>query len=172
MTKSVRSARETLNLASKLRRGGMLKADWDPIKHPRWPARSPGGIGGEFAPARSGADDVSSDAAASPTIPAQVTIPAPLDMPFPSELPIPRPFEVVPRPLDIPDIQQREGIPQNPYPDRVECVEEWQVAERYCRDLRKRGLLGRGDYRGMGKSLWQCMMGQVSEACGGNSTSA
>ncbi len=29
---------------------GMLKADWDPDEHPRWPAGSPDSRGGQFAP--------------------------------------------------------------------------------------------------------------------------
>lgn len=37
-------------LAFLLRRGGLLKEEWDPAKHPRWPAGSPDGQGGEFAP--------------------------------------------------------------------------------------------------------------------------
>ena len=41
----------TAKLAFLLRRGGLLKEDWDPEKHPRWPAGSPDGQGGEFAPA-------------------------------------------------------------------------------------------------------------------------
>lgn len=36
-------------LVSLLRRGGLLKEAWDPAKHPRWPAGSPDGQGGEFA---------------------------------------------------------------------------------------------------------------------------
>ena len=36
----------------------------------------------------------------------------------------------------------------------------------------ERNQLGRGDYRGSGKSLYQCIMGQVSERCGGSSTGA
>jgi len=40
--------------------------DFD-AKHPRWPAGSPGGKGGEFAPKGSGSDSSSPDANASPT---------------------------------------------------------------------------------------------------------
>jgi hypothetical protein len=47
-------------LARRLRSSGMLKADWDPTQHPRWPAGSPGGIGGEFAPAGTAYDDATS----------------------------------------------------------------------------------------------------------------
>lgn len=61
---------------------------------------------------------------------------------------------------------------RNPYPDRAGCDEEWADAIAYCKGLLERNQLGRGDYRGSGKSLYQCIMGQVSERCGGNSTGA
>ena len=48
-------------LAFLLRRGGLLKEEWDPAKHPRWPAGSPDGQGGEFSPAGEGSDDTQSD---------------------------------------------------------------------------------------------------------------
>ena len=48
-------------LAFLLRRGGLFKAEWDPTKHPRWPAGSPDGQGGEFSPADEGSDDIQSD---------------------------------------------------------------------------------------------------------------
>ncbi len=51
LTKSAPSANDIIELAHSLRACGLLKADWDPAKHPRWSAGSPGGIGGEFAPA-------------------------------------------------------------------------------------------------------------------------
>ena len=44
-----------------LRHGGLLKEGWDPTKHPRWPAGSPDGQGGEFSPAGEGSDDTQSD---------------------------------------------------------------------------------------------------------------
>jgi len=49
--KGIGSEDRTAKLAFLLRRGGLLKEDWDPEKHPRWPAGSPDGQGGEFAPA-------------------------------------------------------------------------------------------------------------------------
>jgi hypothetical protein len=42
----------------------------------------------------------------------------------------------------------------------------------FYKDLDDRGLLGEGDFSQMGKFLWQCIMGQISEDCGGNSTGA
>jgi hypothetical protein len=40
------STTQFVDLAKELRASGLLKAGWDPTKHPRWPAGSPGGIGG------------------------------------------------------------------------------------------------------------------------------
>jgi len=139
---------------------GLLKGDWDPGKHPRWPAGSADATGGQFAPADS---DEATDEARAMVIPAQIAIP--LDVP--ETVPFPLPSEIVP-PLTTPILPQ--NVPQNPYPSRPECVKEWADAEAYCRDLQTRGLLGRGDYRWMGKTLTQCVMGQVSEDCGGNPT--
>jgi len=98
--------------------------------------------------------------------PAQITIPVPFELPGG----IPFPSEILPPPV-IPDVNPRD-LPKNPYPDRPECEEEWAEATAFCKQLLARNLLGRGDYRGMGKTLYQCIMGQVSEACGGNSTGA
>lgn len=100
-----------------------------------------------------------------PLVPAQLTIPAPLELPGG----IPFPSEIVPPPA-IPDICPREL--KNPYPDRPECEEEWAEAIAYCMGLLERNQLGRGDYRGSGRTLYQCIMGRVSAACGGNSTGA
>jgi hypothetical protein len=47
---SFRDTNDVVSFARQLKASGLLKADWDPAKHPRWPAGSPGGIGGEFAP--------------------------------------------------------------------------------------------------------------------------
>jgi hypothetical protein len=57
LTKAALNASEIVDLARQLRASGLLKADWDPLKHPRWPAGAPGSIGGEFAPQGSVADD-------------------------------------------------------------------------------------------------------------------
>lgn len=159
---------EARDIASRLIFGGILKADWDPDKHPRWPAQSAGGAGGEFAP--TGA----SNNGTGPFKPTQLTIPLP---PEPFEVPLPRlpnispPSEIVPPAIIAPNADPR-AAPQNPYPSRPDCVEEWASATRYCDNLRRRGLLGKGDYRGMGKTYGQCLRGQVSEECGGNSLRA
>ncbi len=163
LTKSPPNADETIDLARQLQASGLLKADWDPAKHPRWPARSPGGIGGEFAPAGIAIGDSVAAETSPAIIPAQITIPVPFELPG-----IPLPSEILPPPV-IPNINPRD-LPRNPYPDRPECEEEWAEATSYCLGLMRRNQLGQGDYRGSGRTLSQCIMGQVSEACGGNST--
>lgn len=176
MTKSARGWDGIIDLANQLRASDLLKADWNPAKHPRWPAGSPGSIGGEFAPVGMAFGDsaaeeqnVSSDTTterSAPVVPVQITIPAPFELPGG----IPFPSEIVPPPV-IPNINPRD-LPRNPYPDRAGCDEEWAEAIAYCKGLLERNQLGRGDYRGSGKSLYQCIMGQVSERCGGNNTGA
>jgi hypothetical protein len=168
LTKSAQTHGEIIDLARRLQASGLLKADWDPMKHPRWPAGSPGGIGGEFAPGDSGTGDSAPGKPNAPVIPAQITIPAPFELPMPRAIPFPS--EILPAPLVPPNISPRD-VPRNPYPNRPECVEEWAQAERFCTELMKKKRLGKGDYRGMGKFYYQCLMGQVSEDCGGNSTS-
>lgn len=163
LTKSTQTSSNILDLARQLRSSGMLKADWDPAKHPRWPAGSPGSIGGEFAPA-DGMEDPASEVSSAPVVPAQITIP----VPFEFEGGIPFPSEIIPPPV-IPNINPRD-LPKNPYPDRPECEQEWAEATSFCLKLKASNLLGRGDYRGMGSTLSECITGQVSEDCGGNST--
>ena len=132
----------------------LLKVEWNSGNHPRWPAGSPNSIGGQFAPVGEGSASA---------IPAQFAIP--LDIPAP--IPFPLPSEVTP-PLVTPSFPRNP--PLNPYPDRPECVKEWEDAREYCQNLRDRGLSGRGDYKWMGRTIAQWVMGQVSEACGGNPT--
>jgi hypothetical protein len=151
-----------VELAKALHTSDLLSRYWDPEKHPRCPAGSPDGVGGEFAPADGAADGSQSRV---PITQAQVTIPFPLDIPAPGAIPFP--WEMVPPPIVAPNILPRE-LPTNPYPNRRKCVKEWEEARKYCQDLKDRGLLGRGDYKGMGKTVAQCMRGQVSEDCGGN----
>jgi hypothetical protein len=153
---------ELIDLAYRMRVNGLLKVAWDPTRHPRWPAGSPGGIGGEFAPARTSGDS-EADENGSPDTTAQITLPAPWAMPDLTPLP----SEIVPTPL-IPTIDPRHSL-ENPYPDRPECVEQWAYAISYCQKLIGRGLLGTDAYRGKGKTFQQCVLGLVSEACGGNS---
>jgi hypothetical protein len=162
LAKSMQTQTEIIDLARRLRASGLLKEDWDPAKHPRWPAGSSGGIGGEFAPTGTASGDSAAGQPSAPVIPAQITIPVPFELPGR----IPFPSEIVPPPA-LPDIFPRQL--RNPYPDRPECEEEWAEALKDCDDLRKRGLLGKDGYRGMG-DFYQCVMGRVSERCGGFST--
>lgn len=162
LTKS--TSGEILNLACQLQTSRLLKVDWDPTKHPRWPAGSPGRIGGEFSPAGAVSDASTATEQSAPVIPAQITIPVPFDVPGG----IPFPSEILPPPV-IPNINPRD-LPRNPYPDRPECEQEWAEATDYCLGLKARNLLGSRDYRGSGRTLSQCIMGRVSQDCGGNST--
>jgi hypothetical protein len=154
LTKSSQNAEEIIDLARQLQASGLLKANWEPAKHPRWPAGSPGGIGGEFAPAGT----------APPLIPAQITIPVPFELPGG----IPFPSEILPPPA-IPDIYPRSNL-RNPYPDRPECEEEWAHALEYCQRLIQNRRMGKDGYRGFGKAFQECVLGMVREDCGGNLT--
>jgi hypothetical protein len=169
LTKLPQNERDLFDLVRQLRASGLLKADWDSSKHPRWPAGSVGGIGGEFAPGGATAGTTATDSPtaeqSTPVIPAQITIPAPLELP---EV-IPFPSEILP-PIAIPDTNPREL--KNPYPDRPECKREWAEAIKKCRDMVDRGQFRRDDYRGMGEFFYQCVMGHVSADCGGNQTGA
>ncbi|THD44167.1 MAG: hypothetical protein E7774_11070 [Bradyrhizobium sp.] len=163
LTKSDPTSAEIVDLVGALKASNLLHRDWDPTKHPRWAAGSPGGVGGQFAPSDEGADTDASRADASRTQ-AQLTLPVPLDVPLIE--PFSPPSEIVP-PIVLPNTLPR-SLPQNPYPSRPKCRKEWAEAEEYCRGLSEKGLLGKGDYRGMGKTVEQCMRGRVSQDCGGN----
>jgi hypothetical protein len=56
LSKGAPSRPEMMKLASDLRWSRLLKADWDPDEHPRWPAGSADGRGGEFAPKGEGGE--------------------------------------------------------------------------------------------------------------------
>lgn len=155
-----------IDLVRQLRISGLLKQDWDPQKHPRWPAGSPDSVGGQFAPAGGDAANAATGRDTSTEQSAQV-IPAQLTLPAPFELPgaIPFPSEIVPPPV-IPDSHPRD-IPRNPYPDQPDCEAEWADATKYCRDLYDSGRMGTDGIRGMGNFMYQCILGLVSERCGG-----
>lgn len=167
LTKTPRSAEDIFDLARQLTASGLLRADWDPTKHPRWPAGSPDSTGGQFAPVGTTTEGPATQEPNAHVIPAQITIPLP-PIEIPGELPFPS--EIVPPPIAIPDTYPREL--KNPYPDRPECEQEWAEAMRKCREMIERGQFGRDDYRGMGKFFYQCVKGHVSADCGGNSTGA
>ncbi|HEX4158811.1 MAG TPA: hypothetical protein VHY79_10060 [Rhizomicrobium sp.] len=175
LTKSAVSEAGVVETALRLRDTGILKIGWDPSKHPRWPAGGPGGIGGEFSSAGGdggSAADNRDRASHRSSIPVEFVIPStPFDVPLPGELSTPRPFEILPPPLAFPNTNPRDR-PKNPYPRRRECVEEWEAAEDFCDKLLREGKLGPHGARGFGQWYYQCVLGQVSEDCGGNSTSA
>jgi hypothetical protein len=155
---------EILDLARQLHASGLLKEDWDPTKHPRWPAGSPDSIGGRFAPAGSVAENPAVAAPGAPIIPAQITIPVPFELPGG----IPIPSEILPPPA-IPNINPRSNL-RNPYPDREGCDEEWEQAIEHCTGLIGNKRMGKDGYRGFGRSFQQCVLGMVSERCGGSLT--
>jgi hypothetical protein len=163
LTKTSQTTSDIFDLARRLQSSGLLKAEWDPAKHPRWPAGSPGSIGGEFAPSGSATGDSTAGALSLPLTPAQLTIPVPFEVPGG----IPLPSEILPPPILPPNINPLT-IPRNPYPGRRKCVKEWAEATQDCLDLWADGQLGTDDYRGMGKTLHECIMGRVSQDCGGN----
>lgn len=163
LTKSTPVGSQMIDLARELRASGLLKENWNPAKHPRWPACTPDSIGGRFAPADAAADEsMAEESSDARLVPAQITIPAPFDVPSG----IPFPTEIVPPPA-IPDLYPREL--RSPYPDRAGCDEEWADAIKYCDNLRRKGLLRTDNYRGMG-DYYQCVMGNVTERCGGFGT--
>jgi hypothetical protein len=155
---------EILDLARQLHASGLLKEDWDPTKHPRWPAGSPDSIGGRFAPAGSVAENPAVAAPGAPIIPAQITIPVPFELLGG----IPIPSEILPPPA-IPNINPRSNL-RNPYPDREGCDEEWEQAIEHCTGLIGNKRMGKDGYRGFGRSFQQCVLGMVSERCGGSLT--
>ena len=57
LSKSARSREQMIKLIRDLHWSGLIKADWDPDEHPRWPAGSPDSIGGDFSPKGQGGFD-------------------------------------------------------------------------------------------------------------------
>jgi len=169
LTKAPPTRDEIMNLARRLQACGLLKAGWDAAQHPRWPAGSQGSVGGEFKPGDGAGEAASTPSRTVAQLP--LTLPLPVDVPFPGVEEFPFPSEIVLPPLIGPDTSPRSE-PRNPYPSRPECVAEWARAEKYCKKLVQEKKLGRGDYRGMGRFYYECVMGQVSEECGGNSLRA
>jgi len=167
LTKSAHTMGDIVALARQLQASGLLKADWDPQKHPRWPAGAPGGIGGEFAPRGGVAGDSVIEDQNAPIIPAQLTLPVPPDLVVPRGAPFPWPSEIAPAPFAPPDVSPIT-IPRNPYPGRPKCVREWKEETQYCLRLWADDQLGRDYIRGQGSTVAQCIMGRVSQECGGN----
>lgn len=187
LAKSSLSKDQMFDLARQLKASGLLKADWDPQEHPRWPAGSADGIGGEFAPKDSAMGGPEADEPSARAMPVQLDIPilpelsiprgiplprgvpVPRDIPTPREIPVPR--DILPPPLAPPDISPIY-IPRNPYPGRRRCVREWAEATEYCVNLWASDQMGRDYIRGMGKTIAECIMGRVSEDCGGSGLDA
>jgi len=53
-------------------------------------------------------------------------------------------------------------------PGSERCKEEWSHAREFCHSLDEDGKLGTDGYRGFGKTVRECIAGQVSQSCGGN----
>jgi hypothetical protein len=173
-------SRDHVELLRGLRASGLLKADWDPSKHPRWPAGSGDGVGGQFAPvstengASGAVEPTAAESAATLTRPADIQSVIPLTpvsattLPIPFEIPgFSMPSEIAPGSV-LPPTLNPIHIPRNPYPGRPKCVKEWAEAQEDCVNLWADGLLGTENYRGMGKTVAERMMGRVSQDCGGN----
>jgi hypothetical protein len=136
--------------------GVLAKAGYDPDEprdsHGRWTT--------------DGSDDAK-------LIPVQATIAEPLAGPLlddPLLGPALRPF---PGTVDAPPITVPGSTPRdmNPFPKKRRCVEEWAAAREFCKRLMSQGKFKGGRGRGgFGASYYQCLMGQVSEECGGNPT--
>lgn len=171
LTKAALNAGEIVDLARQLGASSPLKADWDPLKHPRWPAGAPGSIGGEFAPRGGVADDSVIEDQNAPVIPTQLTLPVPFDWVVPRGAPVPWPSEITPAPFTPPNANPIT-IPRNPYPGRPKCVAEWAEATEYCIDLWTSGQMGKDYNRGQGRTVSECIMGRVSQDCGGNRVDA
>ena len=132
------------------------KANFNPDE-PRIPRGNPSG--GEWT----------RDGSSTPgTVIAQGPIPFPEPL-FPDII-RPAPSPAIPRPMPTPgDILPYDSRPslENPYPDDPECEEEWAFAREFCKsELARQGK--RPDNRGFGNLYSQCVMGQVTERCGGN----
>jgi hypothetical protein len=81
--------------------------------------------------------------------------------------PMPPPIDVVP-PTMGPRNDRYAPPLTNPYPDSPECEQEWDRAQKFCDELRRRGKFGKNGYKGFGWWFNQCLRGQVSQNCGGN----
>lgn len=142
-----------------------IKANFNPDEA-RIPAGQPGG--GEWTTGLD-ADGSSGPAGAKTglTIPAQMTIPWDLPADIPWEIPG-MPTEITPFPFDFPGAESsRRPLPTNPFPRDPDCLEEWRHAYEYCNKQKKLGNFKPG-YGGPGKDFRSCLLGQVSERCGGN----
>lgn len=67
LSKGTRSQSDMIKFIRDLHWSGMIKADWDPDEHPRWPAGAPDSQGGQFAPKGEGGEADDSPASQSDT---------------------------------------------------------------------------------------------------------
>jgi hypothetical protein len=161
-------AKSCSGCVQKSNRKGRAVAKRDVSGEPRVPAGESGG--GEWTN-----DDGYERQLANPfVIPAQA-ITAPMTVPAPFEMPL-SPTEITPIPFALPGASLQPA-PVNPYPNKRKCVEEWAEAEAYCAKMLRQGKLVAGPrgkrtrgYSGPGKDYNSCLLGQVSEECGGNPT--
>src|SRR5262249_24034540 len=140
----------------------------DVSKEPRIPRGEAGG--GQWTSGGGIDRDGKTPGSNSLLVPAQMApvMPWARPAPLPWTLP-PPPTEISPF-LDLPGDTLDPGKPlRNPFPRNERCVEEWDHAFEYCDDLEKKGLLGKGDHKESGRTYRQCVLGQVSEECGGSS---
>jgi hypothetical protein len=137
----------------------------DVSNEPRVPAGQSGG--GEWESGDAGG--IGAKPTSNPLlIPAQALAP-PITGPIELPIPVP-PTEITPFPpaITAPNVDPLNPT-ANPYPDRPECVEEWAHATEFCLDQMKKGKLKPG-YPGFGKNFQKCVLGEVSQECGGNPT--
>ena len=144
----------------------LRKYNPDVADEPRVPPGNPGG--GQWT--TGGADGTTSaiptqdGAEASPAQVAQAEV-----LPWGSTIevePWVPPTEVTPLPFDVPGAE-RGSLPTNPYPNDPDCEQEWAWAQRYCDRMEREGKFQPG-YSGPGKDMRSCLLGHVSERCGGN----
>jgi len=141
LKKSSVDVQAVVELALRLDASGLLKSDWDPRLHPRWPKGSQDSAGGQFAPRDSGAGNAGDQSGAHlieaqipMPMPAPGAFPAPFDIPMPGSSNIPLPSEIMPPPIVGPGVAPLKEL-KNPYPNRPDCVEEWAHARKYCHKL-------------------------------------
>lgn len=155
----------------------LIKANFNPDE-PRVPAGQPGG--GEWttdggaeasatAPPNAGHDGFGGDGTEHSVTPAQITIPWDLPGEIPWEIPG-APSEITPLPFDFPGAERkRPPLPTDPFPRDPECAEEWAPRTDTATRWNRKESFGRVT-PGRGKDYRSCLLGQVSERCGGNPT--
>ncbi len=141
----------------------------DVSNEPRVPAGQAGG--GEWESSNGGNMPTSTK---NPYLIPVQAIPMPIPIPAPFEFPLP-PTEISPF-LDIPNTNLLRPPLVNPYPRKKKCATEWDKAYDFCEDKEANGQLGPdasgSGWGGFGQDFESCVLGQVSEECGGRGTKA